>query len=159
MTLKQGGLLPASCNDIRTVLSTFELVAGSRLQLGKVVWAEVRQRVTLEPGPQIFGRIQIGRVRWQESNLDMSIGAVQILPYPFRPVRPEAIPDNQERPFEVGFECLEKPDDLARFDTALVEAKQAGEAGKSGNDRQVLPVEVELDDRGLPLGRPKYAPA
>ncbi len=59
MTLKQAGLLPTSCNDIRALLGTFELVAGSRLQLDEIVRAEVRQCMTLEPGPQIFDRIQI----------------------------------------------------------------------------------------------------
>ena len=68
--------------------------------------AEVRQRMTLEPSPQIFDRIQIGRVRRQESNLDVAIDAVQIIPDQFRPVRFEAIPDNQERLLEVGFERL-----------------------------------------------------
>ena len=119
MTLKQTGLLPTSCNDIRTVLGTFELVAGSRLQLGEIVRAEVRQGMTLEPSPQIFDRIQIGRVRRQESNLDVAIDAVQVIPHQFRPVRLEAIPDNQERLLEVGFECLEKLDDLFLFGSSV----------------------------------------
>src|SRR3989338_7012417 len=79
MTLKQTGLLPTSCNDIRAVLGVFELVAGGRLQLGEIVRAEVRQGMTLEPSPQIFDRIQIGRVRRQQSDLDMPIDAAQII--------------------------------------------------------------------------------
>src|SRR4030066_2002610 len=158
MTLKQTGLLPTSCNDIRTVLGGFELVAGGRLQLGEIVRAEVRQCMTLEPSPQIFDRIQIGRVRRQESNLGVAIDAVQVIPYQFRPVRLEAIPDNQERLLEVGFERLEKLDDLFLLDAAFVKAKQTGKPGKPGNDRQVLPVEVELDDWRLPLGAPSTHP-
>ncbi len=53
MTLKQAGLLPTGRNDIRAMLGAFELVAGSRLQLGEIVRAEVRQCLALEPGPQI----------------------------------------------------------------------------------------------------------
>ena len=79
MTLKQTGLLPTSCNDIRAMLGAFELVAGSRLQLGEIVRAEVRLCMTLEPSPQIFDRIQIGRVRRQECNLNVTIDAVQII--------------------------------------------------------------------------------
>lgn len=158
MTLKQTGLHPTSRNDIRTKLGTLELVAGSRLQLGQIVRAEVRQCMTFEPGPQIFDRVQVGRVRRQESNLDMSIGAVQVFPYQFRPVRLEAIPDNQQRLLEVGLERLEKLDDLFLLDAAFVETKKTGKSGKSGNDRQVLPVEMELDDRRLPLGRPSTHP-
>ena len=37
---KKTGLLPTSCNDIRAMLGAFELVAGSRLQLGEIVRAE-----------------------------------------------------------------------------------------------------------------------
>ena len=158
MTLEQICLFPASRDDTGAMLGTFELVAGGRLQFGEIVRAEVRQRMTLEPSPQVLDRVQVGRVRRQESNLDMSIGAVQILPHQFRPVRLETIPDNQERSLEMGFERLEKFDDLFLFDAALVETEQAGKPSKPGNDRQVLPVEMELDDRRLPLGRPGAHP-
>src|SRR4030065_961564 len=88
----------------------------------------------------------------------MPIDAVQIIPYQLRPVRLEAIPDNQERLLEVGFECLEKLDDLFLLDAAFVKAKQTKKPGKPCNDRQVLPVEVELDDWRLPLGCPSTHP-
>src|SRR5487761_2661513 len=130
MTLKQAGLLPTGRNYIRAMLGAFELVAGSRLQLGEIVRAEVRQCMALEPGPQIFDWVQVGRVRWQECDLDVAIGTVQIIPDQFRPVCFESIPDNQERLLEVRFERLEKFDDLFLLDTAFVEAKQAGKPGK-----------------------------
>src|SRR4030065_925046 len=133
MTLKQTGLLPTSCNDIRAVLGAFELVAGGRLQLGEIVRAEVRQGMTLEPSPQIFDRIQIGRVRRQERDLDMPIDAVQIIPDQFRPVRLEAIPDNQERLLGGGFERLETLDDLFLLDAAFLKAKQTRKPGKPCN--------------------------
>ena len=95
MTLKQTCLLPTGRNDIRAMLGAFELASCRRLQLGEIVRAEVRQGMTLEPSPQIFDRIQIGRVRREERDLNMAIDAVQVIPDQFRPVRLEAIPDNQ----------------------------------------------------------------
>ena len=104
MTLKQICLFPASHDDTGAMLGTFELVAGCRLQLGEIVRAEIRQRMPFEPSPQILDRIQVGRVRRQISYLDVPAGAVQIVPHQLRPVRLEAIPDNQERSFEVSLE-------------------------------------------------------
>ena len=78
MTLKQTGLHPTRRNDVRAMLGALELVAGSRLQLGEIVRAEVRQRMTFEPSPQIFDRIQVGSVGWQERYLNMPICTVQV---------------------------------------------------------------------------------
>jgi hypothetical protein len=119
MTLKQTGLHPTRRNDVWAMLGALELVAGSRLQLGEIVRAEVRQRMTFEPSPQIFDRIQIGSVGRQERYLNMPICTVQVIPYQFRPVRLETIPDNQKRLLEVSFEHLEKFDGLFFFDAAF----------------------------------------
>ena len=63
MTSRQIGLLPTRGDDARTMLGPFELVACGELQLGQVVEAKVRQRMTLEPRPQILDWVQIGRIR------------------------------------------------------------------------------------------------
>ena len=131
MTLKQTGLHPTRRNDVWAMLGALELVAGSRLQLGDIVRAEVRQRMTFEPSPQIFDRIQIGSVGRQERYLNMPICTVQVIPYQFRPVRLETIPDNQKRLLEVSFERLEEFDGLFFFDAAFVKSKHAGKPGNS----------------------------
>src|SRR5450759_2564228 len=128
MTLKQTGLLPTSRNEIRAMLSTFELVAGSRLQLGEVAWVEIRQRITFEPSPQIFDRIEIGRIQRQKIDLDMTIGAVQVIPYQFRPVRLEAIPDNQGPLLAVRFSLIQEW--AARDNIGRKPCKYAGFLGK-----------------------------
>src|ERR1700690_2116917 len=51
MTLPERSLHPARGDDRGAFLSALEFVAGTRLQLGEVVWTVVRQRVPLEPHP------------------------------------------------------------------------------------------------------------
>lgn len=44
------------------MLGTLEFVASSHLQLVEIVRAEVCQRMSLEPRPEIFNRVQARRV-------------------------------------------------------------------------------------------------
>lgn len=56
------------------------------------------------------------------------------------------------------FERLEKFGDLFFANAARVETEQAIQSGKPCNDRQLLPVEVELNDGRLSLGCPGAYP-
>jgi len=60
MTSPQLGLLPARNDDQLSVLSAAQLVACGDLQLDQRARTEVRQRVALEPGPQIFDGLRSG---------------------------------------------------------------------------------------------------
>ena len=54
----------------------------------------------------------------------------------------------------MGLERLEELDYLFLLDAAFVQPEQAVGARESGDDRDVIPVEVKLDDWRLSLGRP-----
>ena len=88
----------------------------------------------------------------------MAIDTVEIVANPCRPVRPQSIPDDQERLLEMCSVRLEKVDDLFFANAALVETEQTIQSGKARNDRQLLPVEVKLNDGRLSLGRPRAYP-
>ena len=154
MTSPKGSLHPASGDDRRALLSALELVAGGGVQFGEVVGAVVGQRVTLEPCPKIFDRIQIGRVRGKKGDLDMAVDRIQVVAHHMAAVRPQAIPDHQQGLSQVRFERSRECDDLFFFDAALVQPEQAVGARQTGDDRDMIPVEVKLDDRRLALGRP-----
>lgn len=154
MTSPQLRLFPARGDDRRTMLRTLERVASRGLQLGEVVGTVVCQCVPLEPGPQVFDGVQIGRVGRQESDLDLALGIVEIVADQFRPVGPEPIPDNQQSPLQMAPEGLQELDDLLLPDAAFVEAKQTIRAREPGDHRQVRPVEVKLDDGCLSPGCP-----
>lgn len=106
MTLPKCSLHPASSDDRRSFLRAPELVAGGGVQFGEVVGAVIGQRMTLEPSPEIFDWIQIGRVRGKESDLDMPVDRIQILAHQAAAMRPQAIPDHEQRLAQVGFERL-----------------------------------------------------
>lgn len=72
-------------------------------------------------------------------------------------MRLQPIPDNQQRLLEVGFERLQEFDDLLFLDASLVQTEQAVGASQPGYDRDMIPVEVELNDRRASLGMPKCA--
>jgi len=72
MTSPQRSLLPARGDDRGPFLCAIEFVAGSDMQFGEVVGAVVGQRIALEPGPQVFQGIEIGRVWRQIRDLDVT---------------------------------------------------------------------------------------
>lgn len=110
MTSPKRSLPPASGDDRWALLSTLELVARGRVQQAQVVGAIVGQRVSFEPGPQIFDGIHVRCVRRQERDLDVSGQAVHVLAHQPTAVRLQAIPDDQQRLSQVGLQRFEKFD-------------------------------------------------
>lgn len=154
MTLPEVGLSPASGDDGWSLLRTLELVARGRLQLAQVVGAVVGHRVTLEPCPQVFHWIEVGGVGWQIGNLNMPVQAVHVVAHKVAVMRPGAIPYHQQGLFQMSLERLEEFDKLFLLDAAFVKPKQAIGGREARDDRDVIPVEVELDDGSFSLGCP-----
>src|SRR5438067_4853653 len=98
MTLPKARLLPARHDDRAALLGTLELVARGRLQFAQSVGAEVGQRMALEPCPQVFDRIEIGRIGRQEGNLQLPLSAVQVFAHERRAMRSEPVPDDEQWP-------------------------------------------------------------
>ena len=128
------------------------------MQLGEVVRAVVGHRMSLQPCPQVFDGIEIGCVRRQEGDLDVAADGIEVVANQMAAVRPQSIPYHQQGLLQVGLERLEESDNFFLLDTALVQPEQEIAARQSGNDRDVVPVEVELDDRRLTLGCPGAHP-
>lgn len=154
VTSPQRSLLPAGGDDRGSLLCTLEVVACSRLQFAEVVRTVVGHGVTLEPGPQILHWIEVWCVGRQVGDLDMPVQAVDVVAYKVAVVRPCTIPDHQQGLFQMAFERLEELDKLFLLDAAFVNSEQAVGSCQSSDDRDVVPVEVKLDDRCLPLGCP-----
>src|SRR5882672_5339501 len=157
-TSPEPGLDPARGDDGGAMLRTPEFVAGGDVEFIEIVWTEVGQGMPLEPGPQELDRIQVRRVRRQERHLDGAIGGVQVVAHELAAMRLQPVPDDQQRLLQVGAQRLEELDVLLFLDRAFVQTEQAVGAAESGDDGDVRPVEVELDDRRLALGRPGAHP-
>ena len=73
----------------------------------------VRQRVGLEPGPQVFDRIEFGGIRRQELGPDIGLRSEERL-HDVSPVRLQAIPDQNPRCIQLPIELAEKVADGER---------------------------------------------
>jgi len=65
-----------------------------------------------------------------------------------------AVPDDKEFTFDVTLEVSQEIDHLLGLDRTGVEAKVKIPPRQSGDGRELLPVEVELQDWGLAFGTP-----
>lgn len=108
------------------------------MQLAEVVGTVVGYGVALEPGPQVFDRVHVGRVGRQECNLNVPVHTVQVLAHQATTVRLQIIPDHQQQLLQVGLERLEEIDDLLILDATLMKPEQAVRARQSGDDRHMV---------------------
>ena len=154
MTSPERSLHPASGNDRRALLRALEFVACGRVQLAQIVGTVVGQRVSFEPRPQIFDRIEVGGIGRKKGNLDVPVQSVEVVAHQTAAMRPQTIPDYQQGLFEMSLQRFEEFDDLFFLDAALVQPEQTVDACEPCNNRDVIPVEVKLNDRSLPLERP-----
>ncbi len=158
MTSPKRSLHPAGGDDGGTLLSALEFVARGSLKLAEVVGAVIRQGMSFQPSPQVLDRVEVGCVRWQKRNQDAPAQGVQVIAYQAASVRLQTIPDYEQRLLQMRLERFEEFDDLFFLDAALVQPEQAVAARQSGNHRDVVPVEVKLDDRRLPDRSPSAHP-
>lgn len=84
----------------------------------------------------------------------MPVQAVDVVAHKVAAVRPGTIPDHQQGLFEMRLERLEELDKLFFLDAAFVNSEQTVGSCQSSDDRDVMPVEVKLDDGRLSLRCP-----
>lgn len=154
MTSEQFSLFPEGGDEGCAPLSRLELAACGDGKVGNGVGAVIRKGMSLEPGPQGFDRIELGRIRRQEGPFDSPRQAVDGVPYQAGAMGLEAIPNDQQASSDLFDQRLEEGDDLRPFDRSLVQAEVDIGGADSGDHRQLFPVEVELDHRRLSPGRP-----
>src|SRR5438067_2797364 len=149
MTSEQISLLPARSDDDTASLRRFEFAPSSVLQRAECVGTEVRQRVPLEPAPEKFDRIELRCIAGQEMELNPARSRSDVVADQVAAMRAGAVPDNEQRASEVSAQRFEELDNLLFGDGPFMQAKvQAGEV-HAGDQRQLMPVEVELHRWGL----------
>lgn len=137
MTLPKRSLHPTSGDNRRAILRALEFFSRVGMQFTQIRQTVIGQRVPLEPCPQILDRIHVGRVGWQECQLDMTVQPVQILAHQFAAMRSQSVQDNQQWLLEMRFERLQEFDDLFFLDAPFVQTEQTVGARQPGNDRDV----------------------
>lgn len=111
-----------------------------------------------EMPPDIFDRIEFGRVSWHSFDPDSSFGGRHVVFDQHAPVDWCAIPDDQYFPGKVTLEMTQKFDDLETFDAASVDLEIKPPQCQAANDRKTFPVEGLVQHRGLPAWRPSACP-
>src|SRR5438874_2120262 len=96
MTSPQFSLFPAGRDDRSAALAASQLAARRSFQFGQRAWTEVRERVALEPRPQVFDRVEVRRVARQQGYLNRAFGAVEVLAHDAALVLSRTVPDDQQ---------------------------------------------------------------
>lgn len=146
MTSPKRSLHPAHGNNRGAHLRAFEFVACGRVQLAQIVGTVVCQGMPLEPRPQIFDGIEVGGIGRKKGDLDVPVQRIEVVAHQTAAMRLQAIPDYQQGLLQMRFQRFEKFDNLLFLDAALVQPEQTVGACNPGNNRDMIPVEVKLND-------------
>lgn len=79
MTSPELGLFPASSDDRLPALTAAQLAASGHLEFAQRRRTEVRQGMSLEPGPQVLDGVEVGSVGRQKRHLKRTLSAVEVL--------------------------------------------------------------------------------
>src|SRR6476620_9778343 len=89
-------------------------------QFGEVLGTEVGQFVMLPMRPEVFDRVQLGSIGWQELQVDGTLLALDILAHQPTAMCLEPIPDDQQLSVaQMSPQRSEEGDDLRRPHCAL----------------------------------------
>ena len=111
----------------------------------------------LPVAPQVFDRVQLGRVGGQVLGLDVALRVAEELLHQSAAMRRQAIPHDEQRTLHVAHQRLEEVDHLGTADGVGIETEVEVVERDSGRRRELLPVEVELQYGRLPTRRPRAA--
>ncbi len=129
-----------------------------KAELREVLGAEVGKFMVLPVTPEVPDGIQFGRVGGQAFQYQPAFGVGDEVADEPTPVAGQAVPDHQQRSGDMPHQVLKELDDLGALDRARVQSEVKTPPRDSGNRRQTPPVEVILQDRCLPSGRPGPIP-
>ena len=116
--------------------------------------AEVGEFMLLPVPPQELDWVQFRGVGRELLDDQPARLPLQVLPDQPAAVAGEAVPDDQQSPPQMAREVLQEIDNLWAPHRSGIEAEVEVPPRNPGDGRQRLPVEVILQDRGLPSRRP-----
>lgn len=154
----QLSLFPAGADDLGAAAHATQGGGGVKAQLPAVLDEEIGDLVFLEVSPEVFDRIEFRGVGGQAFEPEASAAAGEGLLDRFAAVDRGAIPDDQQLARDMTEQRLEELGGLGAADTAFVDAEVEPEERQPGDDRQLVPAERLVQQRGLPTRRPSPDP-
>jgi hypothetical protein len=108
----------------------------------------------LQVSPDVFGRVQFGSVGRQIEGFNLSVQAGEVILNEAAAVSWQTIPDEQDRLVDLLREVLHKITNLLLSHASRVQSKIELPQGDASSHRQIVPVELVLQDGGHTALRP-----
>src|SRR6266478_1273494 len=152
MSERQPGMTQKREGQLRLPAHTGKACAEWRAQRGEVRRADIGQLAGLDVAPELFDRVQVGRIAWQPLDRQPRVLSGQVGGHHAARVTTQAIPDEQQAlPGEVALEIAQKADQgrvrVAPRTRVEEEARPAAVPAKrqGPGDRQPLPMSPRVD--------------
>ena len=121
-------------------MGRFELAPGGVLEFGEGIGTEVGKRVTLEPSPKEFDRVEIGRIARQEVKVNATGGGGYVVAHQMAAMGLEAVPEDEQRLPEMNEQRFQELHHLFFGDGSIAELTGVG--------REVKAV-IDFDDEAV----------
>ena len=154
MSQRKLSLFPEGAHQREVFLGSPQGSARCQGKVREVRRAQIGHGVILPVAPDVFGGIEfwcIGRESRQE---DVAVLFVQEGPDLATAMNRQTIPDDQQLPSDLAAQAREEVEHLGGANRARIQPEVKPPPGNTGNDRKLLPAEVELQLRGLATRRP-----
>ena len=136
----------------------FEGLAGRVAEFPEVLRAEVGEFVFLPIGPEVLDRIEFRGVGRQPLDVQpVTLGVEESGDEPTA-VNRSSIPQQEDFAGQLPVQGAEEGNHLRAADRSSVQLEVKVLPGQSGNRRDILPVKVEGQDRGLTTQGPRPGP-
>ena len=151
--------MPEGADEARAFTAdTTQGMGGPAGKLPEIAGAQVGQFVLFPVTPEVLDRVKFRGISRETFHPDFALQALQVCPHQLAAVSGYAVPDDEEFTFDMTLEVFQEIDHLLGPDRTGIEAKIKVPPRQPGDGRELLPVEVELQDRGLALGTPSAHP-
>src|SRR5579872_95648 len=154
----QFGLFPEGGDELGSAAHVGQGFTSEGTQVDDVFGADVGQAVLFEVTPNVFDGIEFGRIGRKLGGVDASFEAVEVLADAAAAMDHSSIPDDQQFAGQLSLQVLKELDDLRTFDRAGMELEVEVPDRDAADDREFLPVEVKLQNRGLSARSPGAHP-
>lgn len=147
--LEQFCLFPERGDQGWPSLHATQCAACMGTELGEVLRAKVRQLVLLPVTPDVFDGVEFRGIGRQELELDVAVLTIDVLFDESAAMRRQTVPDNQQFARDLSLEVSQERHDLGPADGAGKQPEIELPPGDARDCRELVPVEVVLQHRGL----------
>ena len=153
--LPKFSLVPKGADEAGTFTSDSTKCMGCPAgEMPEIAGAQVGQLVLFPVSPEVLYWVEFRRISREPFHPDFTMQTFQVCPHQSAAVSGYSVPNDEQLALHVTLKVFQEVDHLLGLDRTGVETKVKVPPRKPGYGRELLPVEVELQDRGLALGTP-----